>query len=213
MYHSILSTLSFKIIMTFNYSVTGGKNKNKCFADWFSQNPSPGHLFLISGDKDINFSCILLRNFHRRNDNILLACPGKAEGCVSIRAFIVWQWSSVLKGKYLTGRYFCYPPEWYAKARAPLEYPPEWYRNWKVHPKNPFLAAEEPTSSQNAEIHIPSSFFGEDQNVCYRPVREVLSSYPNGIPVGELKMRLGIPGDTKMFSQVIASIPQVQFCI
>jgi hypothetical protein len=73
---------------SFNFSVTGGKNKNKCFADWFSQNPSPIHRFLISGDKDIDLSCILLRNFYRRNDNVLLACPGKDHGYVSRGAFM-----------------------------------------------------------------------------------------------------------------------------
>jgi hypothetical protein len=155
----------------------------------------------------------LLRNFDRTDDSIFLACPGKAHGYVSRVAFIVWRWSSVLKGKYFTGKYFLYPRKWYIKARVPLEYPPEWYRNWKVRLENPFLAAEEPTSTQNVEIHKLSSYielFGEDPKVYYRPAWEVLSSYPNGISIGELKMRIGIPGNTKMVSQMIAYIPQVQ---
>jgi hypothetical protein len=113
---------------------------------------------LISGDKDIDFSSILLRNFYRRNDNVLLACPGKDHGYVSKGAFIVCRWSSMLKGKYLTGKYFNSPRDWYNKERVPLEYPPEWYRNWKVHLEIPFLAAEEPTSTPNVEIHKLSSY-------------------------------------------------------
>ena len=217
--------------MTFNYYVTGGKNKNKCLVDWFSQNPSPIHRFLISDDKDIDFSCTLLKNLRRRHDIFFLACPGKTNGYVSRVPFIKWRWSSVLKGKYLTGKYFCYPPKWYTKMRVPLEYPSEWYRNWKVCLENPFSAAEEPTSSQNAEIHIaaeeptssqnaeiriPSSwikFFGEDLTECNRlsrQIKEVLSSYPNGISIGELKIRMGIPGRIKMFTEAIASMSQVQ---
>jgi len=214
--------------MTFNYFDTGGKNKNKWFVPWLSQTPSPRHLFLISGDIDFDFSNILFRNHDRRNDNLLLACSGKTDGYVWKVATIVWQWSSVLKGKYLTGKYCRPPPHWYFKAQVqvPLEYPPEWYRNGKVPYENPFSAAEEPTSSQNVEIHLPSSyidlFFDEDQELDSRKVkevfslismqiREVLSSYPNGISIGDLHYQnsIGII-NIKMFSKIIASLPHVQ---
>ncbi|CAJ2668898.1 unnamed protein product [Trifolium pratense] len=210
------------------HHIPGGKNKNKWFVHWLSQTPSPRHLFLISGDIDFDFSNILYRNYARRNDNLLLAYPGKTDGYVWKDATIVWQWSSVLKGKYLTGKYCRFPPRWYFKARmqVPLEYPPEWYRNWKVPHENPSSAAEEPTSSQNAEIHVPFSyldlFVDEDQELDSREVkevfslisiqiREVLSSYPNGISIGDLHYQnsIGILC-IKMFSKIIASLPHVQ---
>jgi hypothetical protein len=203
--------------MTFNYFVTGGKNKNKCFVDWLSQNPSRRHLFLISGDEDFEFSSTVHQNWWRRNDNILLACPGKAHGYVTKVATIVWQWSSVLKGIYLTGKYIKHPPDWYIKARmrVPLQYHPEWYRNSKVPLENTFSA------SQNAEIHEPSSSYiklFEVRESASRQVREILSSYPNGISIGELNFQLrmgfgGGPGGLcgcKKFPDILASIPDVQ---
>jgi len=226
MFHSILS---FKIIITFNYFVTGGKNKNKCLTDWLSQSPSRRHLFLISGDEDFDFSGLLYRFMWRRNDNVLLARPGKAHGYVCKAGTIVWQWSSVLKGKYLTGKYFSQTPYWYLKARVqvPLEYPPEWYRNSKVPHENPFSAVEELTSSQNAEIHVPYSYVKliEVPEWVSRKVREVLSSYPNGISIGDLnfQLRLGCRGELrsigglgeglysiKYLSKILASIPDIQ---
>jgi hypothetical protein len=41
---------------------------------------------------------------------------------------------------------------------VPLEYPPEWYRNSKTPHENPFSDVENLTSSQNVEIHEPSSY-------------------------------------------------------
>ncbi|XP_039683985.1 uncharacterized protein [Medicago truncatula] len=196
------------------HHIPGGKNKNKCLMDWLSQNPPRRHLFLIFGDKDFYFSGTL-----RRNDNFLLACPGKADGYICKVATIVWQWSSVLKGKYLTGKYFNHPPDWYIRKReqTPLEYPPEWYRNSKVPHENPFSAAEEPTSSQNAKILDPSSYIKliYVQQSVSRKIRKVLSSYPNGISIGDLTFHLGdcfgrgLP-DRKKLSNILASIPDVQ---
>jgi hypothetical protein len=215
MAHSILSSfISFKLRMTFNYFVTGGMNKNKFFVDWLSQNPRCRNLFLISGDEDYDFFGTVHRNWWRRNDNLLLlACPGKAHGYVCKAATIVWQWSSVLKGKYLTGKHIKYHPDWYIKARerVPLEYPPEWYRNSKVRHENPFSA------SQNEEIDYPSSYIKlfEVRESVSRQVREVLSSYPNGISIGDLnfQLRMGFSGGLcgcKKFSNILASIPHVQ---
>jgi len=201
------------------------RTRTNALTDWLSQSPSLGHLFLISGDEDFDFSGILHRIWRRRrrNDNVLLAFPGKAHGYVCKAATIVWEWSSVLKGKYLTGKYFIHPPYWYIKARVqvPLEYPPEWYRNSKVPHENPFLAVEEPTSSQNAEIHEPSSYIKlfEVQEWVSRMVREVLSSYPNGISIGDLnfQLRLRCRGYVESWmviggglSSILASIPDVQ---
>jgi hypothetical protein len=213
--------------MTFNYFVIGGKNKNKCFVDWLSQNPSPRHLFLILGDIDFDF-CNLLYRILPRYYSLLLVCPGKVVGYAWRVATIVWQWSSVLKGKYLTGKYFRRLPYWYVKGRmqVPLEYPPEWYRNWKVPHENPLSAAEEPTSSQNIEIHLPSSylrlFFHEDLELDSREVRElfssfsmqvrdVLSLYPNGISIGDLHYQKSLGIITiDIFTKIIASLPHVQ---
>jgi len=116
--------------------------------DWISQNPSNRHLFLITGDEDFDFSGTMHRIWWRSNNNILLACPGKADGYVCNAATIMWQWSSMLNGKYLTGIYLMQPPYWYLKARAqvPLEYPPEWYRNSKTPHENPFSDVENLTS-------------------------------------------------------------------
>jgi hypothetical protein len=48
----------------------------------------------------------------------------------------------MLKGDF-TGKHFMFPPDWYGDLKVPRE--------------NPFSAAKVPTSSQSAEIHMPSS--------------------------------------------------------
>ncbi|WJX74013.1 hypothetical protein P8452_57727 [Trifolium repens] len=76
------------------------------------------------------------------NYNILLACPAKTSFDLCHSATIMWQWSLMLKGDF-TGKHFMFPPDWYGDLKVPRE--------------NPFSAAKVPTSSQSAEIHMPSS--------------------------------------------------------
>jgi len=81
--------------------------------------------------------------------------------------------------------------------------------------------------SQNVEIHEPSSYIKsfEVKKWISRKVREVLSSYPNGISIGDLNFQLrlvsrgevqsingagGGLNSIKSLSNILASIPDVQ---
>lgn len=210
MFHSSTIFLNYNI---FKYFDAGGKNSadRSLLIDlmyWVSQNPPPAHLFLISGDKD--FAGILHR-LRMNNYNILLASPpGKASDVLCSAATIMWHWSSLLKGEDLIGKHFNHPPDglfgsWYGNSKAPLQ--------------NPFSAAEQSTSLQNAEIHKPSSDvkLGPIPNSVVKKIRHILNSHPNGISITDLRAELtknhvhldkNLYG-YKKFSQFLLAIPHI----
>ncbi|KAL3813224.1 hypothetical protein ACJIZ3_014492 [Penstemon smallii] len=109
---------------------SGGKNSadRSLLLDlmyWVSQNPPPAHIVLISGDRD--FAGILHR-LRMNNYNIFLASPDSASSALCSAATIMWQWSSLLKGENLSGKFFNQPPDgfynsWYGLPQASIEDP------------------------------------------------------------------------------------------
>ncbi|XP_010260965.1 PREDICTED: uncharacterized protein LOC104599913 [Nelumbo nucifera] len=195
-----------------NHIPRGGKNSadRSLLVDlvyWVSQNPPPAHLFLISSDRD--FANILHR-LRMNNYNILLASAESAPGVLCSAASIMWHWDVLVKGENLIGKHFNQPPDgpygsWYGHYKGPLE--------------DPFLDMEQPACLQPEDSLDP----GTDSKS--RPVpkafvnriRQILSMYPKGISISDLRSELGKSNVTmdkdffghKKFSRLLLSMPTV----
>ncbi|KAK4417360.1 hypothetical protein Salat_2561600 [Sesamum alatum] len=150
---------------------------------YVSQNPPPAHLFLISGDRD--FAGILHR-LRLNNYNILLASPDHAPNVLCCAATIMWQWSSLLKGKNLTGKLLNQPPDgphnsWYGYYKAPL--------------KDPFPVTMQSSCLQNDEssgVLVPADSKPRPiPKAVMKHVGRILDSYSQGISITNLRAELG----------------------
>lgn len=190
--------------------ILGGKNSadRSLLVDlmyWVSKNPPPAHLFLISGDRD--FAGILHR-LRMSNYNILLASPDSAPNVLCSAATIMWHWSSLLKGENLTGKLFNQPPDgpynsWYGYYKAPLE--------------DPFAVAEQSScrSADESSLLAPESKLRPIPKAVKRHISQILSSYPEGISIVQLRNELiksNLDKDLygyKKFSHFLLSMPQI----
>lgn len=190
---------------------SGGKNSadRSLLVDlmyWVSQNPPPAHLFLISGDRD--FAGILHR-LRMSNYNILLASPDSAPSVLCGAATIMWQWSALLRGENLTGKHFNQPPDgpygsWYGHNKAPIE--------------DPFAVTEQNTCLKSVELPESSpEKFRPIPKAVMKYIRHVLTSYPEGIHITQLRNELtksnltidkGLYG-YKKFSHFLLAMPYV----
>lgn len=191
---------------------SGGKNSadRSLLVDlmyWVSQHPPPAHLFLISGDRD--FANILHR-LRMNNYNILLASPESASDVLCSAASIMWHWHTLLRGEVLTGKHFNQPPD------GPHG---SWYGHYKVPLEDPFLVMKQAACSRGEELYDP----GSDSKprpvpkVVVKQIRQILSLYPKGISITELRAELSksnfnIDGDYygyKKFSRFLLSMPHI----
>ncbi|XP_043719205.1 uncharacterized protein LOC122667083 isoform X2 [Telopea speciosissima] len=174
---------------------------------WVSQNPPPAHLFLISGDRD--FAQVLHRlrmNYY----NILLASTDSAPGVLCNAASIVWQWNALVRGEGLTGKHFNQPPDcpygsWYGYYNGPLEDPFS-----DLEQPACSLPEELPEAGTDSTIHpVPKAFLSR--------IRQILNSYPKGIPITTLRAELVKSNVTmdkdffghKKFSRLLLSLSTV----
>ncbi|XP_054791135.1 uncharacterized protein LOC129296579 isoform X2 [Prosopis cineraria] len=170
---------------------------------WVSQNPPPAHLFLISGDKDF---AEVLHRLRMNNYNILIASMEISNVLCSV-ATIVWHWNLLLRGENVKGKHFNHPPDglygtWYGHHDEPLE--------------DPFPDGKKFTFPRIEEF--PKSISGLNlrpiPKLVVRQVHQILSSYPNGIPLTCLRMELekagiSLPKDYygyKKFSLLLLSV-------
>ncbi|KAM0025574.1 putative NYN domain, limkain-b1-type, meiosis regulator and mRNA stability factor 1 [Helianthus debilis subsp. tardiflorus] len=195
----------------------GGKNSadRSLLVDlmyWVSQNPPPAHLFLISGDRDFAST---LHRLRMNNYNVLLASTDNAPAVLCSAASIMWQWTSLVKGENLTGRYFNQPPDgsyasWYGHYRVPLE--------------DPFAVCNHvynQTSSVQSDETSNSNSNSDNIRPIPKPVmnaiRNTLNSYPKGISITELRSELGKSNITihkdwyghKKFSAFLMAMPNL----
>ncbi|TKY73874.1 Meiosis arrest female protein 1-like [Spatholobus suberectus] len=174
--------------------------------DWVSRNPPPAHLFLISGDGD--FAGILHR-LRMNNYNILLASPRQAPDVLCSAATIIWQWSSLVKGEYLSGKHFNHPPDGLLGS---------WYGNYEVTLQKPFSAVEQSTSSQKVDIYEPALDLHTVPKAVVRQIWRILRSHPKGISIGDLRLELmkhNVPFvknfyGYKTFARFLSSTPYVE---
>ncbi|XP_038710609.1 uncharacterized protein LOC120005176 isoform X2 [Tripterygium wilfordii] len=164
----------------------GGKNSadRSLLVDlmyWVSKNPPPAHLFLISGDRD--FASILHR-LRMNNYNILLASTDAVPGVLCSAASIMWNWNSLVRGENVTGKHFNQPPDgpygsWYGQYQVPLE--------------DPFSIVTQPACSQTDDLSEPSSDpkLRPIPKTVIKQIRHLLSLYPKGISITELRAELG----------------------
>ncbi|KAL3818813.1 hypothetical protein ACJIZ3_004718 [Penstemon smallii] len=192
---------------------SGGKNSadRSLLVDlmyWVSQNPPPAHLFLISGDRD--FAGILHR-LRMNNYNILLASPDSAPSVLCSAATIMWQWSSLLKGENLTGKFFNQPPDglynsWYGHPKGPLEDP------FAINEQSSYL----PATNDSSEL-APDSRLRPIPKAVMNHIGHILNSYPEGIPLPQLRVEIWKSNFTidkdlygyKKFSRFLSAMPQV----
>ncbi|XP_010491627.1 PREDICTED: uncharacterized protein LOC104769175 [Camelina sativa] len=195
----------------------GGKNSNtdrSLITDlmcWVSQNPPPAHLLLISSDKE--FASVLHR-LRMSNYNILLASKSSAPGVLCSAASIMWDWDKLIKGECVIGKHFNQPPD------GPYN---SWYGHYRIPLLDPFAIATT-TTEQSSSVKVEE--VSESSNsVNLRPIpkevvdkiRMVLSLYPKGTPITELRAELiksnvAIDKDFyghKKFSRFLLSMPDV----
>ncbi|XP_071717044.1 uncharacterized protein [Rutidosis leptorrhynchoides] len=196
----------------------GGKNSadRSLLVDlmyWVSQNPPPAHLFLISGDRD--FASILHR-LRMNNYNILLASTDSAPAVLCSAASIMWQWTSLVNGENLNGKYFNQPPDgpyasWYGHYRVPLE-DPYTVCNHVSNRTSCMQSEEVSVSVTNLEFSgrpIPKTVVDV--------IRNILKSYPKGMSITELRAELGKSNVTidknfyghKKFSSFLMAMPNL----
>ncbi|XP_015581419.2 uncharacterized protein LOC8268001 [Ricinus communis] len=163
----------------------GGKNSadRSLLVDlmyWVSQNPPPAHLFLISGDRD--FASILHR-LRMINYNVLLASNDTAPSVLCSAASIMWRWNTLVRGENLIGKVFNQPPD------GPYG---SWYGHYKVPLENPFEVEQTtfPQGEELTEASLETKFRPIPRTVMKR-IRDVLSLYPKGISIHELRSELG----------------------
>ncbi|GLU13245.1 hypothetical protein SLE2022_298880 [Rubroshorea leprosula] len=210
----------------------GGKNSadRSLLVDlmhWVSQNPPPAHLFLISGDRD--FAGILHR-LRMSNYNILLASNQSAPSVLCSAASIMWHWNSLVKGENVTGKYFNQPPDgpygsWYGHYKVPLEDPFSVGQN-KEEPvsvgqkmEDPVSVVEQPACSQTKEFPdgASDSKLRPVPKAVMKQIRQILSSFPEGISIGDLHYELKrsnvhLDRDLyghKKFSRFLLSMPHI----
>ncbi|KAG9155090.1 hypothetical protein Leryth_011074 [Lithospermum erythrorhizon] len=173
---------------------------------WVSQNPPPAHLFLISSDRD--FASVLHR-LRMKNYNILLASSDSAPGVLCSSASIMWQWSSLVRGENLTGKYFNQPPDgpyasWYGHYNAPLE--------------DPFAVVGQPSNVKAVEVSEGGSdILRPIPKIVMEQIRNILNSYPKGVSTVDLRTELGksnvsIDKDYfgyRKFSRLLLAMPQI----
>nr|XP_043623220.1 uncharacterized protein LOC122595007 [Erigeron canadensis] len=194
----------------------GGKNSadRSLLVDlmyWVSQNPPPAHLFLISGDRDFAST---LHRLRMSNYNILLASPDNAPAVLCSAASIMWQWTSLVKGENLNGKYFNQPPD------GPYA---SWYGHYRVALEDPFVVCNQ-VSNQTPSVQSEGI---SDSNSDIKPraipkvvlsaIRNVLNSYPKGLSITELRAELMNNNVTiekdfyghKKFSQFLLAMPSL----
>lgn len=207
----------------FSLVILGGKNSadRSLLVDlmyWVSQNPPPAHLFLISGDRD--FAGILHR-LRMNNYNILLASSESAPSVLCSAASIMWHWTSLLNGENLSGKHFNQPPDgpygsWYGHYRAPLEDP----FAFAEQPGCPRASVAEQMACPRAEDlpdYVPENKIQPIPKAVTKQVRHILSQYPKGISITELraelsKSNLSIDKDFyghKKFSRFLLAMPNI----
>ncbi|KAJ8424505.1 hypothetical protein Cgig2_017738 [Carnegiea gigantea] len=183
----LIGGLIYQALISFTFH--GGRNSadGSLLVDlmhWVAQNPPPAHIFLISSDRD--FAGILHR-LRMNNYNILLAGrEGKyTSGVLCSAATIMWQWEELAKGEHLSGRHFNQPPDgpfnsWYGHYKGPLEDPydmPQQENSSKVNHSTNIEQSSEPQPLQ-----VPKQVM--------KHVRDIVNSYPRGLPIGELRSQL-----------------------
>ncbi|XP_006851397.3 uncharacterized protein LOC18441213 [Amborella trichopoda] len=160
---------------------------------WVSQNPPPAHLFLISGDGD--FSNILHR-LRMNNYNILLAST-ECSPVLCSAASIMWQWSGLVRGHSLMGKYFNHPPDgmynsWYGHYKGPIE---EVFMDIKLPISDGCSPEDCPESSMDPKPRpIPKAVVSR--------IHKIVNSFPQGVSVPELRTELSknnVPIDKDFF--------------
>ncbi|XP_057981343.1 uncharacterized protein LOC131166787 [Malania oleifera] len=190
----------------------GGKNSadRSLLVDlmcWVTQHPPPAHLFLISGDRD--FAGILHR-LRMNNYNILLASPETAPNVLCSAASIMWQWNTLVRGENLAGKHFNQPPD------GPYN---SWYGHYKVPLEDPYSIAEQPACLRATELSEPASEskLRPIPRSVIKQIRQILSSYPKGMSITELRSELAksnvnLDKDLygyKKFSRFLLSMPHI----
>ncbi|KAL4378568.1 hypothetical protein GQ457_02G009850 [Hibiscus cannabinus] len=161
---------------------------------WVSQNPPPAHLFLISSDGDY---ATVLHKLRMNNYNILLASRQSAPSVLCSAASIMWNWSALLKGEELRGKYYNKPPD------GPYG---SWYGHYNVSLEDPFLV-EQPVCSRPRPV--PKAVTNR--------IRQILNSYPKGISIMDLRSlltcsKIDLDKDFyghKKFSRFLLSMPHI----
>ncbi|KAK8717254.1 hypothetical protein V6N13_044529 [Hibiscus sabdariffa] len=161
---------------------------------WVSQNPPPAHLFLISSDRDY---ATVLHKLRMNNYNILLASRQSAPNVLCSAASIIWNWSALLKGEELRGKYYNKPPD------GPYG---SWYGHYNVSLEDPFLV-EQPVRSRPRPV--PKAVTNR--------IHQILNSYPKGISIMDLRSlltcsKIDIDKDFygyKKFSRFLLSMPHI----
>ncbi|CAN1169455.1 Meiosis regulator and mRNA stability factor 1 [Linum perenne] len=161
----------------------GGKNSTdrSLLVDlmyWVSQNPPPAHLFLISSDRDFAST---LHRLRMNNYNILLASNESARSVLCSAASIMWRWNELVKGENLIGKYFNQPPD------GPYG---SWYGHYKLPLEDPFAGAAEPPPPKVEECVESEPRIRPIPKGVMRQIRHVLSSYPDGLSITELRSEL-----------------------
>ncbi|CAN8256776.1 unnamed protein product [Cochlearia groenlandica] len=176
---------------------------------WVSQNPPPAHLFLISSD--VEFATVLHR-LRMSNYNVLLASKSSASCVLCSAASVMWDWDGLIKGDNVVGKHFNQPPDgpynsWYGHYRTPLLDPFA-----TISEKSSSVKTEEVDESKTSLVkasHVPEEVVSK--------IRQILSLYPKGAPVSELraelnKRDLAIDKDFygyKTFSRFLQSMPDI----
>ncbi|CAN1288074.1 hypothetical protein LINPERPRIM_LOCUS19818 [Linum perenne] len=145
---------------------------------WVSQNPPPAHLFLISSDRDFAST---LHRLRMNNYNILLASNESARSVLCSAASIMWRWNELVKGENLIGKYFNQPPD------GPYG---SWYGHYKLPLEDPFAGAAEPPPPKVEECVESEPRIRPIPKGVMRQIRHVLSSYPDGLSITELRSEL-----------------------
>ncbi|XP_042491748.1 uncharacterized protein LOC122071447 isoform X2 [Macadamia integrifolia] len=117
------------------------------------------------------------------NYNILLASTDSAPGVLCNAASIVWQWNALVRGEGRTGKHFNQPPDapygsWYGYYKGPLE--------------DPFSDIEQPAClwpEESPEAGVDSMIRPVPRAFLNR-IRQILNSYPKGIPITTLHAEL-----------------------
>ncbi|KAF2293164.1 hypothetical protein GH714_038478 [Hevea brasiliensis] len=118
------------------------------------------------------------------NYNILLASSNSASSVLCSAASIMWRWNALVRGENLNGKIFNQPPD------GPYG---SWYGHYKVPLEDPFSVDEQSTCSQSEELTEASSEtkVRPIPKEVMKQVRDILSLYPKGISITELRSELG----------------------
>jgi len=148
------------------------------------------------------------------NYNILLATPEKTPSVLHGAATIAWLWPSLLNGENLAGKVLNHPPDgpcgsWYGSYNEPVAVEDP------ASEQPVAVRVPEATSWPNVEVYGPS--LGSIPKSVVRKVWSILSSYPEGINITNLRAEL-MKSDVRLdknlygrrkFSRFLLSLPRV----